>query len=159
MSLDLDNILTQSWDNYSVPETSLSADFPNEPWVEDADEDDSEEETIALSLDYSYSGMEIQFDLSLSLGQTLEVSSSEKLAEELKKELKANSDLELISVEPRPYDEFPGVVQHMRIKDTGEIVMQWLIATPEDTIFAGVTFTDKRLEAIANRFFGSISID
>ena len=159
MSLDLDNILTQSWDNYSVPETSLSADFPNEPWVEDADEDDSEEETIALSLDYSYSGMEIQFDLSLSLGQTLEVSSSEKLAEELKKELKANSDLELISVEPRPYDEFPGVVQYMRIKDTGEIVMQWLIATPEDTIFAGVTFTDKRLEAIANRFFGSISID
>jgi hypothetical protein len=47
----------------------------------------------------------------------------------------------------------------MRIKDTGEIVMQWLIATPEDTIFAGVTFTDKRLEAIANRFFASISID
>ena len=67
MSLDLDNILTQSWDNYSVPETSLSADFPNEPWVEDADEDDSEGETIALSLDYSYSGLEIQFDLSLTL--------------------------------------------------------------------------------------------
>lgn len=159
MSLDLDNILTQSWDNYSVPETSLSADFPNEPWVEDADENDSEGETIALSLDYSYSGLEIQFDLSLTLGQTLEVLSSEKLAEELKKELKANSDLEIISVEPRPYDEFPGVVQRMRIKDTGEIVMQWLIATPEDTIFAGVTFTDKRLEAIGERFFASISID
>ena len=159
MSLDLENILTQSWDRYSVPETSIGAEFPNEPWVEDGDEDDGDGDTIALSLDYSYSGFEIQFDLSLALGQTLEVSSSERLAEDLKKELKANTDLELISVEPRSYEEFPGVVQHMRIKDTGEIVIQWLIATPEDTIFAGVTLTDKRLGAFADRFFASVSID
>jgi hypothetical protein len=36
--------------------------------------------------------------------------------------------------------------------------MQWLIVTPEDTIFAGVTFTDERLAAVGERFIASISV-
>jgi hypothetical protein len=36
--------------------------------------------------------------------------------------------------------------------------MQWLIATPEATIFAGVTFTDQRLVAVGEKFLSSISV-
>jgi hypothetical protein len=88
----------------------------------------------------------------------LEVTSSEQLAEHLREELKDNEQLETISVTPRSCEEFPGAVQHMRLRETGESLMQWLIATPEATIFAGVTFTDQRLVAVGEKFLSSISV-
>ena len=46
----------------------------------------------------------------------------------------------------------------MRLRETGEFLMQWLIATPEDTIFAGVTFLDERLARVGEKFLESISV-
>ena len=158
MSFDVEKIVKQPWERYTVPETTVSGEFPSEPWVDDEESDESDGETITLSLDEEYDGAELQFDLAVSVGQVLEVSSSEQLAAQLKDELKDNEQLETVSVEPRSCGEFPGAVQHMRLRETGEILMQWLIVTPEDTIFAGVTFTDERLAAVGERFIASISL-
>ena len=131
MSFDVEKIVSQSWERYTVPETTVSGEFPSEPWVEDAEGDDADGETITLSLDEEYAGAELQFDLAVTVGQVLEVASSEQLAEQLKEELKDNEQLETISVEPRSCGEFPGAVQQMRLRETGEFLMQWLIATPD----------------------------
>jgi hypothetical protein len=151
-------IVKQPWERYTVPETTVSGEFPSEPWVDDSEDDDSDGETVTLSLDEEYAGAELQFDLAVSAGQVLEVTSSEQLAEHLREELKDNEQLETISVTPRSCEEFPGAVQHMRLRETGESLMQWLIATPEATIFAGVTFTDQRLVAVGEKFLSSISV-
>jgi len=158
MSFDVEKIIKQPWERYTVPETNLSGEFPSEPWVEDADDADGDGETITLSLDEEYAGAEIQFDLAVGVGQVLDVASSTLLAERLRDELKDNEQLETISVEPRSCAEFPGAVQHLRLRETGETLMQWLIATPEGTIFAGVTFTDQRLVAVGEKFLASISV-
>ena len=158
MSFDVEKIVKQPWERYTVPETTVSGEFPSEPWVDDEESDESDGETITLSLDEEYDGAELQFDLAVSVGQVLEVSSSEQLAAQLKDELKDNEQLETISVEPRSCGEFPGAVQHMRLRETGESLMQWLIATPEDTIFAGVTFSDARLARVGEKFLQSISL-
>jgi hypothetical protein len=158
MSFDVEKIVSQSWERYTVPETTVSGEFPSEPWVEDAEGDDADGETITLSLDEEYAGAELQFDLAVTVGQVLEVASSEQLAEQLKEELKDNEQLETISVEPRSCGEFPGAVQQMRLRETGEFLMQWLIATPDDTVFAGVTFTDQRLSRVGEKFLESISV-
>lgn len=157
MSFDVEKIVKRPWERYTVPETTVSGEFPSEPWVDDSD-DDSDGETITLSLDEEYAGAELRFDLAVSIGQVLEVASSEQLAERLREELKDNEQLETISVEPRSCEEFPGVVQQMRLRETNEILMQWLIATPEATIFAGVTFMDKRLSHVGEKFLASISV-
>jgi hypothetical protein len=158
MSFDVEKIVKQPWERYTVPETTVSGEFPSEPWVEDAEDDDAEGETITLSLDEEYAGAELQFDLAVTVGQVLEAPSSARLAEQLKEELKDNEQLETISVEPRSCGEFPGAMQKMRLRETGEMLMQWLIATPEDTIFAGVTFMDQRLLDVAEKFLASISV-
>jgi len=158
MSFDVDKIVKQPWERYTVPETTVSGEFPSEPWIDEGEDEESDGETIALSLDEEYAGAELQFDLAVSEGQVLEVTSSEQLAEHLREELKDNEQLETISVTPRACDEFPGAFQHMRLRDTGESLLQWLIATPEATIFAGVTFTDQRLVAVGEKFLASISI-
>ena len=158
MSFDVDKIVQQPWERYTVPETTVSGEFPSEPWVEEDEEDDADAETISLSLDEEYAGAELQFDLAVTVGQVLEVASSEQLAEQLKEELKDNKQLETISVEPRSCGEFPGAVQHMRLRESGEILMQWLIATPEDTIFAGVTLMDQGLVPVGEKFLASISV-
>ena len=158
MSFDVEKIVKQEWERYTVPETTVSGEFPSEPWVEDAEGDDADGETVTLSLDEEYAGAELQFDLAVTVGQVLEVASSEQLADQLKEELKDNEQLETISVEPRSCGEFPGAVQHMRLRETGEILMQWLIATPEDTVFAGVTFMDQRLFGVGEKFLASISV-
>ena len=158
MSFDVEKIVSQSWERYTVPETTVSGEFPSEPWVEDAAGDDADGGTITLSLDGEYAGAELQFDLAVTVGQILEVASSEQLAEQLKEELKDNEQLETISVEPRSCGEFPGAVQQMRLRETGEFLMQWLIATPDDTVFAGVTFTDQRLSRVGEKFLESISV-
>jgi hypothetical protein len=159
MSFDVDKIVKQPWERYTVPETTVSGEFPNEPWVDEGEDDEeSDEETITLSLDEEYAGAELQFDLAVSAGQVLEVNSSAQLAAHLQEELKENEQLETISVTPRSCGDFPGAVQHMRLRDTGETLMQWLITTPEATIFAGVTFMDQRLVAVGEKFLSSISV-
>ena len=159
MSVDVEKIVKQKWERYTIPETTVSGEFPSEPWVDQGEDDDeSDGETITLSLDEEYAGAELQFDLAISLGQALDVASSARLAELLKEELKDNEQLETISVTPRSCAEFPGAVQHLRLRETGETLMQWLIATPEGTIFAGVTFTDQRLVAVGEKFLASISV-
>jgi hypothetical protein len=159
MSFDVEKIIKQPWERYTVPETSLSGEFPSEPWVDDGDDADGDAETITLSLDEEYAGAELQFDLAVSVGQVLQVASSAQLADQLREELKDNEQLETISVEPRSCGEYPGAVQHMRLRESGEILMQWLIATPDDTIFAGVTFLDERLKKVGEKFLESISLD
>lgn len=159
MSVDVEKIVKQTWERYTIPETTVSGEFPSEPWVDQGEDDDeSDGETITLSLDEEYAGAGLQFDLAISVGQALDVASSARLAELLKEELKDNEQLETISVTPRSCAEFPGAVQHLRLRETGETLMQWLIATPEGTIFAGVTFTDQRLVAVGEKFLASISV-
>ena len=157
MSFDVEKIVKQSWERYTVPDTTLSGEFPSEPWVDDADDSDGDAETITLSLDEEYAGAELQFDLAVTVGQVLEVASSEQLADRLREELKDNEQLETISVEPRSCGEYPGAVQYMRLRESGELLMQWLIATPEDTVFAGITFSDERLKRVGEKFLASIS--
>lgn len=158
MSFDVEKIAKQPWERYTVPETSVSGEFPSEPWIDEGEDEENDGETITLSLDEEYAGAELQFDLAVSEGQVLEVTSSEQLAQFLREELKDNEQLETISVTPRTCEEFPGAVQHMRERETGESLLQWLIATPEATIFAGVTFTDQRLVPVGEKFLASISI-
>ncbi|MEN9846884.1 MAG: hypothetical protein RIS36_2031 [Pseudomonadota bacterium] len=158
MSFDVEKIVKQPWERYTVPETSVSGEFPREPWIDEGEDEENDGETITLSLDEEYAGAELQFDLAVSEGQVLEVTSSEQLAQFLREELKDNEQLETISVTPRTCEEFPGAVQHMRERETGESLLQWLIATPEATIFAGVTFTDQRLVPVGEKFLASISI-
>ena len=160
MSFDVDKIVKQPWERYTVPETTVSGEFPSEPWIDDSEDEDedSEGETVTLSLDEEYAGAELQFDLAVTEGQVLEVTSSEQLAAHLQEELKDNEQLETIAVTPRSCEDIPGAVQHMRLRETGETLMQWLIATPEATIFAGVTFMDQRLVAVAEKFLASISV-
>jgi hypothetical protein len=158
MSFDVEKIVKQTWERYTVPETTVSGEFPNEPWIDEGEDDESDEETVTLSLDEEYAGAELQFDLAVSAGQVLDAKTSEQLAAHLQEELKDNEQLETISVTPRPCDDFPGAVQHMRLRESGEILMQWLIATPEATIFAGVTFMDQRLVAVGEKFLASITV-
>ena len=158
MSFDVEKIVMQPWQRYTVPETTVSGEFPSEPWLDEGEDEESDGETITLSLDEEYAGAELQFDLAVSEGDVLEITSSEQLAPHLREELKDNEELEAISVTARSCADFPGAVQHMRLRETGESLMQWLIATPEATIFAGVTFTDQRLVAVAEKFLASISI-
>ena len=94
----------------------------------------------------------------MNIGQSLDFDSSDELATRLREDLKEEQGLEVLSVDPRPYQDFPGVVQRMHLKETGELHTQWLIATPSDTVFVGVTFTDKRLEALVERFLAGITI-
>lgn len=162
MSLNIEAILNQSWERYTVPETTVSGEFPNEPWIEDPEDDDDdsgEAETVTLSLNKDYGGSELQFDLAVSVGQVLEVASSEHLAAQLKDELQDNEHLEAPTIEPRSYGEFPGAVQHLRLRATGEMLLQWLIATPDCTIFAGVTFNDEGLLSVGEKFLASININ
>ena len=158
MSFDVEKIVKQQWERYTVPETTVSGEFPSEPWIDEGEDEENDGETITLSLDEEYAGAELQFDLAVSEGQVLAVTSSEQLAQHLREELKDNEELETISVTPRSCEEFPGAVQHMRLRETGESLMQWLIATPEATIFAGVTFTDQRLVPVGEKFLSSISV-
>jgi hypothetical protein len=158
MSFDVEKIVKQKWERYTVPETTVSGEFPSEPWVDEGEDDESDEETITLSLDEEYAGAGLQFDLAVSVGEALEAASSAQLAERLKEELKDNEQLETISITPRSCEEFPGAVQHMRLRETGETLMQWLIAIPDGTIFAGVTFMDQRLVAVGEKFLASISV-
>lgn len=160
MSLDIEAIRKQSWERYTVPETTVSGEFPNEPWIDDSEEegDAGEGETVTLSLDKDYGGSELQFDLAVSVGQVLEVASSEHLAAQLKDELQDNEHLEALTIEPRSCGEFSGAVQHLRLRETGEMLLQWLIATPDGTIFAGVTFNDERLLSVGEKFLGSINV-
>jgi hypothetical protein len=160
MSLDSKAILNQSWERYTVPETTVSGEFPNEPWIDDTEEedDDGDAESVTLSLDQDFGDSELQFDLAVSVGQVLDAASSEQLAVQLKEELHDNEQLEPISIEPRSCGEFPGAVQHLRLRETGEMLLQWLISTPDGTIFAGVTFTDERLLSVGEKFLGSINV-
>lgn len=156
MTPDIDTIIKQPWERYDVPEVSVSGEFPSAP-LEDFSEDD-QEETASLFLETQFDGSTIAFDLDVNVGQSLDVDSSEELALRLREDLEEEQSFEVLSVDPRPYQDFPGVVQRMRLKETGELHTQWLIATPFDTVFVGVTFTDKRLEALAERFFAGITI-
>jgi hypothetical protein len=156
MTLDVDTIIKQPWERYDVPEVSVSGEFPSAP-LEDLSEDD-QEETASLFLDTQFDGLTIAFDLDVNIGQSLDVDSSDELATRLREDLKEEQGLEVLSVDPRPYQDFPGVVQRMHLKETGELHTQWLIATPSDTVFVGVTFTDKRLEALVERFLAGITI-
>ena len=156
MTLDIDTIIKQPWERYDVPDVSVSGEFPSAP-LEDLSEDD-QEETASLFLETQFDGLTIAFDLDVNIGQSLDVDSSDELATRLREDLKEEQGLEVLSVDPRPYQDFPGVVQRMHLKETGELHTQWLIATPSDTVFVGVTFTDKRLEALVERFLAGITI-
>lgn len=154
---EIKDLLEQQWERYEVPDTSVSAEFPAEPWVEDNQEGE-EAPTNALALDYDLKGAEVSFDLAVSDGQSLEVESSEELARHLRAELKENEDLDVISVEPKMCEGFPGALQKLRLKEGGEIVMQWLVIVPDATIFAGVTFLDLNLEKVGEKFFESLVV-
>ena len=156
MTPDIDTIIKQPWKRYDVPEVSVSAEFPSAP-LEEISEDD-QEETASLFLETQVDGLTIAFDLDVNVGQSLDVDSSEELAVRLREDLEEEQNFEVLSVDPRPYQDFPGVIQRMRLKETSELHTQWLIATPVDTVFVGVTFTDKRLEALAERFLTGITI-
>jgi hypothetical protein len=158
MTLDIDTIVKQHWDRYDVPEVSVSAEFPSAPLEDISQDDEDEGETASLFLETNVDGLTIAFDLDVNIGQALDVDSSEVLATQLRKDLEEEDSLEVLSVDPRPYQDFPGVLQRMRLKETGELHTQWLIATPFDTVFVGVTFTDKRLEVLAERFLAGVSI-
>jgi hypothetical protein len=156
MTLDIDSIIKQPWERYDVPEVSVSGEFPSSP-IESISEDDHEE-TASLFLETQFDGLVIAFDLDVNVGQSVGVDSSDELAARLREDLEEEQNFEVLSVEPRPYQDFPGVVQRMRLKETAELHTQWLIATPFDTVFVGVTFTDKRLEPLAERFLAGITI-
>jgi hypothetical protein len=158
MTLDFNTIVKQPWERYDVPEVGVSGEFPSAP-LEDISEDEHDGgETASLFLETRFDGATIAFDLDVNVGQALEVDSSDELATRLRKDLEEENSLEVLSVDPRPYQDFPGVIQRMQLKETGELHTQWLIATPFDTVFVGVTFTDKRLEALAEKFLAGISI-
>ncbi|MFN4895373.1 MAG: hypothetical protein ACK5GN_11700 [Pseudomonadota bacterium] len=156
MTLDIDAIIKQPWKRYDVPEVSVSGEFPSAP-LEDISEDD-QEETASLFLETQVDGLTIAFDLDVNVGRSLDVDSSKELALRLREDLEEEQHFEVLSVDPRPYQDFPGVIQRMRLKETGEFHTQWLIAAPFDTVFVGVTFADKRLEELAERFFAGITI-
>lgn len=142
MTLDIDSIIQQPWERYDAPEVSVSGEFPSSP-IESISEDDPEE-TASLFLETQFDGLVIAFDLDVNIGQSVDVDSSDELAARLRDDLEEEQNFEVLSVEPRPYQDFPGVVQRMRLKETAELHTQWLIATPFDTVFVGVTFADKR---------------
>ncbi len=157
MTSDVQTILNQTWERYEIPESTISAEFPGEP-IGDVETDDTGVETITLSFEQDSEGSEFRIDLAITEGQVLEVDSSEAFAEQLRQELKDEEELELISVSPRSYDDFPGVIQRMRLRETGETLLQWIIATPDDTVFAGITFSDERFAPVGERFFDAVSI-
>lgn len=157
MSADSTKTVTQTWERYIVPETAVSAEFPGEPWVEEGD--DKEENMSSLSLDWEKEGEIVSFDLAVTLGQHLEVASSEQLADQLRAQLQDDDSFEVLSIEPRPYENCVGVLQYLRLRETGELFMQWLVTTEDDTVFAGVTFADSRAEGVAKKFLDSISLN
>jgi hypothetical protein len=160
MSTDVQVMLNQAWERYEIPESPISAEFPGEP-SGDVEADDTGVETVTLSFEQDADGeedLEFRIDLAVTEGQVLEVTSSEAFAKQLEEELKDEEELELLSVSPRSYNEFPGVVQRMRLRESGEILVQWIIATPDDTVFAGITFADERFAPLGDRFFDAVSI-
>jgi hypothetical protein len=162
MSSDIEKLLTQAWERYSVPETGVSAEFPEEPFLEegedDEDSDDFDDGSIALAAVCGRDKWVVHFDLVVSPAQML-ITSSEKLAQQLRKELATDPDLELLGVEPRSCGELCGAVQRMHLRESGDFLTQWVIAAPECTIFAGVTSLDVQNEAVVERFLGSVEVE
>lgn len=156
MSADIKEILSRVWERYVAPDTNVSAEFPSEPWVDEHTDEDQEE--ISLSLDWDWRGKEIKFDLMVAMGQQLKVDSSDKLAAQLRAQLRDDESFEIVAIEPRPYEDFAGALQYMRLRETGELFLQWLISIEDGTVFAGVTFADKGVEAIAKKFLDSVSL-
>jgi hypothetical protein len=160
MSTDVQVVLNQAWERYEIPESPLSAEFPAEP-SGDVEVDETGIETVMLSYNQGEDDkddLDFRLDLALTEGQVFEMASSEAFAKQLEEDLKDEEDLELLSVTPRSYNEFPGVVQRMRLRESGESLVQWVIATPDETVFAGITFVDERFAIIADRFFDSVVI-
>jgi hypothetical protein len=160
MSTDVQVMLNQTWERYEIPESPISAEFPAEP-SGDVEVDDTGVETVTLSFNQGADGeedLDFRLDLALTEGQVFEVASSEAFAKQLEEDLKDEEDFELLSVTPRSYNEFPGVMQRMRLRESGEILVQWIIATPDETVFAGITFVDERFALIGDRFFDTVII-
>lgn len=162
MSSDTEKLLTKTWERYAVPETGVSAEFPEEPFFEEAgddeDPDDSDDGSIALAAVCGKDSGVIHFDLVVSPAQML-ITSSDNLAQQLRKELATDPDLELLGVEPRSCGDLCGAVQRMHLRDSGDFLTQWVIAAPECTIFAGVTSLDVQNEAVVEKFLGSIEVE
>jgi hypothetical protein len=160
MSTDVHVMLNHPWERYEIPESPISVEFPGEP-SGDVEVDDSGAETVTLSFNQGTDGeevLEFRLDLAVTEGQVFEVESSEAFAEQVKQALQDEEDLELLSATPRSYNEFPGVVQRMRLRESGEILVQWIIAALDETVFAGITFVDERFAPIGDRFFDSVAI-
>jgi hypothetical protein len=160
MSTDVQLILNQTWERYEISESPISAEFPGEP-SGDVEVDDTGAETVTLSFNQGADGeevLEFRLDLAVTEGQVFEVASSEAFAKQLEEDLQDEEELELLSVTPRSYNEFPGVVQRMRLRESGEILVQWIIATFDDTVFAGITFVDERFAPVGDRFFNTVTI-
>lgn len=162
MSNDTEKMLATSWQRYEVPETGVSAEFPEEPFLDEEDDEEDGDEgdgSLALSLVFGKGKGTINFDLVVTPGQELQVASSDTMARQLRKELAADRDLELLGVEPRSCGELCGAVQRMQLRGSGDFLTQWVIAAPERTIYVGVTSLDVQSEALVERFFGSVEVE
>ena len=159
MSSDAESLLKQPWERYALPETGVSAEFPEEPFFDEEEDEDDDDTAIALAVVCGKDSGVVHFDLVVTPGQMLMVSSSEGLAQQLRKELAADPELELLGVEPRSCGELSGAVQRMRLRDSGDFLTQWVIAAPEGTIFAGVTSLDVQNEALVERFLSSVEVE
>jgi hypothetical protein len=155
MTTAAEKFMKHPWERYAVPDTTISAEFPDEPAIDEDFEDD--DESVTLYLNHSYSGIEVSFDLSVNFGQINNSASSEDLAKSLQEELRGNKDLRILSVKPRALRDLCGAVQHIEVKSTKEMLLQWLIACPECTVFCGVTLPDANLLPVAERFLDSLS--
>jgi hypothetical protein len=155
MTTATEKFMKHPWERYAVPDTDISADFPAEPTIDEELEGD--DESVALYLNQSYSGIEVSFDLSVNFGQTLASASSEDLAQSLEKQLRSNKELRVFSVKPRALGDLCGAVQHIQIKSSQEILLQWLLTCSEYTVFCGVTVPEAHLLAVAERFLESLS--
>jgi hypothetical protein len=109
-------------------------------------------------MDFSSGGVEFQLDLAVADAQSLKVESSKDLVTQLKAQLGEAEGLEVLSVEPRECEGYPGALQRLRLAETGELLAQWLIAVPEGAIFVGVTYLDQALEPVLTRFLDSVSL-
>jgi hypothetical protein len=81
------------------------------------------------------------------------------LADELKSKLGEEREFEVLSVVPRSFGASPGAVQRMKLRETGEVLSQWVICERERTIFAGLTVFENGFEEIGTRFFNSVSTE
>jgi hypothetical protein len=158
MSKLIENLTQAEWERYQVPDTSVSAEFPLEPWVDQDDSDPDEAPTVALTMDFAQEGIEFQLDIAVSDGQTLKIDSSRELVKQLKAQLADAEGLELIAVQAKECEGYPGALQKLRVTESGELLTQWLIAVPEGTIFIGVTYTEQVVEPVVERFLDSIQL-